>query len=544
MAQVAFLRDFANISTSSSILPTSWTTTTTVRSAETVDSDEPWTGRPASIAIIGAGAGGASTSFYLSELCPSSDSLLKEPSDGGGGGGGKLDMTLYEAGPYVGGRSTVVTMMGDREIEVGASIFVDVNMNLMQASKLFNLTLTPHSTIKQEQDARDGSFGIWDGEEMVYSDFSTSRPASFAKLIWRYGFLGPLRAKSHVKSCLSKFLKIYSLPAFRSITELASQLDLLPLLNSTGWESFTDSTSSQEATSLPSYKNKFLSEVVSAATRVNYAQELTSLHGLMSAVSFVTEAETYSIQGGNRQIFAKMAESSGATLSLNTTVSSISRTPPIDGRRMNRGNWRVCHDTAEDVRGSVCRDFDQVVLAAPHTLSTIRFDPPLSLLPVEYVTLHVTLVASKTARLAGSYFGGSSSRHHRRRGVPQTVLTNSPRAEFQSISVVDAVNGTFIYKIFSLTRVSQDLLDRLFAAPGGGDGGGGESSETKAEFEETYRHEWQAYPRGLPTTQFDEVEIMDGLYYLNGIERFISTMETATIAGKNVARLLAQRLGC
>lgn len=59
--------------------------------------------------------------------------------------------------------STVVYPYNDATLtplELGASIFVDANKNLMRASKEFNLTLTAF-----EED--DAVTGIWDGQNFV-----------------------------------------------------------------------------------------------------------------------------------------------------------------------------------------------------------------------------------------------------------------------------------------------------------------------------------------------------------------------------------------
>lgn len=38
-----------------------------------------------------------------------------------------------------------------------------------------------------------------------------------------------------------------------------------------------------------------------------------------------------------------------------------------------------------------------------------------------------------------------------------------------------------------------------------------------------------------------EVEVVPGLYYVNAVEAWISTMETQTVAGRNVANLIWNR---
>ena len=48
-------------------------------------------------------------------------------------------------------------------VELGASIFVDANRNIMRAVKEFNLTLAPFQ--------EGGDMGIWDGSRFVLTVF-------------------------------------------------------------------------------------------------------------------------------------------------------------------------------------------------------------------------------------------------------------------------------------------------------------------------------------------------------------------------------------
>ncbi len=54
---------------------------------------------------------------------------------------------------------------------------------------------------------------------------------------------------------------------------------------------------------------------------------------------------------------------------------------------------------------------------------------------------------------------------------------------------------------------------------------------------------WHAYPYLYPRVTFEEIRLAERLYYTSGIESFISTMETSSLMGMNVARLLVDDLG-
>ena len=62
-----------------------------------------------------------------------------------------------------------------------------------------------------------------------------------------------------------------------------------------------------------------ISEMIDAATRVNYGQNVDEIHGLEGACSLAATGAS-SIVNGNWQIFERFMNASGATLFLNSTV--------------------------------------------------------------------------------------------------------------------------------------------------------------------------------------------------------------------------------
>lgn len=53
-----------------------------------------------------------------------------------------------------------------------------------------------------------------------------------------------------------------------------------------------------------------------------------------------------------------------------------------------------------------------------------------------------------------------------------------------------------------------------------------------------YPHVWNSYPYEYPRVTFEDPELARGFYYTSGIESFISTMETSSLMGMNVAQLV------
>ncbi|KAG9063960.1 hypothetical protein KI688_004074 [Linnemannia hyalina] len=162
-------------------------------------------------------------------------------------------------------------------------------------------------------------------------------------------------------------------------------------------------------------------------------------------------------------------------------------------------------------------------------------------------------------------FTSSSFLHH--------ILSTNSRAEFISLSIHARLsNAETIAKIFSPEVLSKDLLDRLYsnrtwvkhkewkAYPNlrpislvegedsaepefvVGDGESASSEQKQAVFEKHTRkqHEQDAQKKAIEA--WGQVEVVPGVFYVNSFEPLISTMETETIAGKNIARLLRDRI--
>lgn len=124
----------------------------------------------------GGGAAGTSTAFWLNSVFPKD----------------KISITLYEKTRLLGGRSTTVAIKDNATawgmIELGASIFVEANKNLMKATDVFQLKRTDLTS--ESKKGRPG-LGIWDGKEFLYEETGTY----WDKItpIWRYGVLSPLK---------------------------------------------------------------------------------------------------------------------------------------------------------------------------------------------------------------------------------------------------------------------------------------------------------------------------------------------------------------
>ncbi|KAI0271577.1 FAD/NAD-P-binding domain-containing protein [Gloeopeniophorella convolvens] len=459
---------------------------------------EPVTRSPR-VAIIGAGAGGSSAAFWIGKA--------KERY------GLDIGIDIYERSNYIGGRSTTVYPYNNsayEPIELGASIFVSINKNLWRATDEFNLT-------RYGFEDEDGDMGIWDGESFLLTQGTVGGTIGSwldsLKVLWRYGYHPPTRATKLLKSMTDKFVKLYvpGTPRWSTIEDLSNTFEWNDLISQTGAEYFESHGVSA----------KFTTEMIEAATRVNYAQNVDSLHALEAMCSLAADGAN-SVKGGNWLIFEKFVEESKARVFLNTDVTSISRRSDA---------WSV-------TTSKKSRDYDAVILAAPYHTSGIALAPALSsAIPQQpYIRLHVTLLSTTAETPNPEYFGLKAGAK-----APTTVLTTLDGArrggvapEFNSLTYHGPVKlaknedhdirstDEWVVKIFSMEPVSDEWLANMF----------------QNQVSWVLRKEWDAYPVLPPTTKFPPVKLDDGLFYVNAFEPFISTMETETIASRNIVDAL------
>lgn len=571
--------------------------------------------QPYRIAIIGAGAAGSSAAYHLSQYANTTQHDLRP-----------LDITIFESTSHIGGRATTVNALSDPRypVELGASIFVNINQILFNATRDFNL---PSNDRIYENTGSSYDIGIWDGQTFVFTlpnrdDTSGLKGTlgsywDIAKLLWKYG-LSPIRLRNLQQTTISKFLRLYSdIFPFKDLTRAASAVDLLD----------TTGQSGTQILSANGISEKFSREIIQASSRVNYAQNLHDFHGLETMVCMSTEG-AMSISGGNWQIFDRMIRSSGAKLNLNTTIAWIEHNEMLD--------MTILHDQNHE-----SYYFDTVILAAPYNTSTgssyskpfISPEPP-PIQKVDYVSLHVTLFTSPH-RPSPSFFNLDSTDPQSINSIPDTILTTLPapldslplgRGEsavgpstFWSLSTLRVLHPStdgfesipstvssghiplenlelnttqYLYKIFSPAPLSASFMRELFGweeddtfSEHGEDREGERKSEDGIStlpndlISWSYEKTWNSYPYLPPTREFDCFDMygcgreddeenseqsrgqdskneqsrgqgyeyaqndMSGrLWYTSGMERFISTMETSALAGRNVARLIVDGL--
>ena len=408
--------------------------------------------------------------------------------------------------------------------------------------------LSTESFPNEEQDYSN-DLGVYNGKEWVFvSNRDDWDWWNAVKMIWRYG-TDPLRTQSLMKSTTKKFFQMYDAPyfPFPDLSKVIGEVGLTDVTAVTG-ESFLQSHGIGE---------KFGQELIQASTRVNYAQNLDTIHGLETMVCMAASG-AMSVQGGNWRIFANMVIHSKANVRLDTSVTGLDL--------QKDGTYQLTAQSQPSAGSAVpetdTTTYDDVILAAPLQFSNLRIKPsplnPPSTIP--YVNLHVTLFTSPQ-RLNPVAFNLPAADH-----VPATILTTLPAkglpgiTPFYSISTLRSLTNPstgereYLYKIFSPAPLSGDYLHEILL---------NEENSDPEKFENhhaqvvTWKYEklWQSYPVELPRITFEEtiIDLGEGklpgingkvsapkghVWYTSGIESFISTMETSSLMGKNVAKLI------
>ena len=391
--------------------------------------------QPYKIAIVGAGAAGSSAAYHLSRFIRDSPFASQIPN---------FSITIFETDSRIGGRTTTTNALNDPRypVEVGASIFVEINQILYNATRDFGLL----ASTRDSSDESTGSaydLGIWDGNTFRFTLANDDGRGMLkgtlgewwdvAKIIWRYG-LSAFRVRSLRNNVIARFLRMYderdAFP-FYDLTEVAEQVNLLPITNQTGQKLLREA----------GVGNRMASELVQASTRVNYAQNLADFHGLETMVCMSTDG-AMSIEGGNWRIFDAMVQLSGAKVHYNTTVHAIDTSP--------NGSTLAFRDTSESSEPNETA-FDTVILAAPYNASRLKLTPRPSHTPnkdVDYVRLHVTLFTSPF-RPDPIFFGLKKNEEHL---IPDTILTTLP-PELESFPLGRGINAVGLTQFWSLSTL-------------------------------------------------------------------------------------------
>ncbi|KAJ2850458.1 hypothetical protein IWW36_001896 [Coemansia brasiliensis] len=492
---------------------------------------------PRRVAIVGAGAAGSSAAYFIQE------ELLAH-------GEQPAEIHVFERSNLVGGRARVGTVEYNNRtlyFEQGASMFISKNFHLMEMTSKFNLTLCQHPCTYAKGDGGHttakllesslGSYGIWDPEDLrgsgrwIVGPGNNWRLLDALKALWRYSGPGDYsHVQKRTRTAVDEFLQSYKV--FNDTSTIYSTweeyLSDKPLLQSSLYYSaYEYYLSAKEGV-----RRKFLEEVVSLATRVNYMQDIDKVNSLGAHISMAAGSDAaYSIAGGNYQIFDRMLASSASHLHLNTSIAEIQRSNKTTGTYtvLTRSN-------------DVYDEFDSVIIAAPLSLANISVIENKYQDHTEYVHMYVTFAIGT---LRNDLFPKGK--------IPRLVVTPYKTTKpFNCLSILACLgseelnssrqcrDGPVLVKMFSHKRID---LEKIFA---------------KVEWH--HEQEWHSYPKLKPLNAgfvqqdpqstayylhrslpppiiLDRRDSNNGVYYINGMEALFSTMESQTVAAKNVIRL-------
>jgi len=480
------------------------------------------TSRPFQLAIIGGGPAGTSAGFFVSEFANAS--------------GNAVDVHIFERSDYLGGRSNIIHPFDSSDyppIEAGASIFVAANKHLHQAVRQFNLTLEPFEAADQDE-----NYAIWDGTEFAFESSGSSWWDTI-KLFWRYG-RAPLQLDALRKRTVDQFQAIYSKEfvsqgPFEELDKWAVASGVDHLLSTTG----SDYLINEEGVNVQA-----VNELAAIMARTNYGQDICVMHGLGTMVSLAGTDGT-SVRGGNRQIFQQFAKRSAATVHFHHQITAITEL-----ELSNNGQPQYVLSYHQPDRYMTRRTtadsqpFDAVILAAPYDQAAVTLltsQPPIQVPRQPFVHLHVTFVITNATAPSGELFNRPADQLMAR-SIYSTMIRNvigkGKRPLFNSLNYLKnlgpkegVVGDMYIVKIFSEAPLSTSRLSKLFGSP--------------QNLLWTKRIKWDAYPILAPLvspSKYAPTKLGRRLYYVNGFESLVSTMETQTLASWNIAMSLSKEL--
>lgn len=356
------------------------------------------------IAVIGAGIGGSSVTFFLREHL-----------------GNNVELVVYEKDNMIGGR-TAGTVVANTSVPLGAAVFHGENRYVRQFAEKFGLNATKPFSGR--------SAGIWNGKDFPLRETGWKLWDGL-KLLWRYGMsLFALRDLPH--KAAEQFFDVYNLlndsQAFTTPEALLEQLQL---------HSLTQQTTAAYLRSME-VSERASDELGAAAVRGNYVQDPDYVNALVGLTSLFASGDAiYAISGGPWQIAEQALLGSRATVRLGAQVTAI-----------QRDHDRYVVSTAES-----SEVFDYVVIAAPLELCNIQLPVKVDMRR-RYQEMHTSYIVG---RVRPGFFGQER--------VPDVILTTAGERRFQMLALQKKLNSTAnLYKMFT-HEPPQSLSKELFEHP-------------------------------------------------------------------------------
>lgn len=398
----------------------------------------------------------------------------------------------------------------DFPIELYATIGHDANLylnELVDTFKLKKISLEP------------GKVGIWNGNEFVFKE--TNYIMTMINGLIRYGFT-PYYMEKFIDDIIeNKWLNHYRIEgSFSSIEDLLkNRMKGLDALTKIDFYSYFTNLG---------YNKNYLIEVNGGEIRWNYNQEVDSIHALGGIIgSAGSGSKIWKIKGGAKQLCENMVKSAQVNVKLSSEVTEINLKYALyDDDGLDDINYEptLISSKYEVISKNESTTYDAVILATPLSLSNIKTNIPLPDDSVRYKIVHITIVKGVLRR---SYFKVSNYED-----LPEYIITSSNSSTpFFNIGILTQ-NMTKkdgkqyrLMKLFSAQRLEDDTLERIF------------EDITFIRRENVF-----AYPYLVPTSIFPPIMLGPSFYYTNAIEAAASVMETAIMAGRNIAYIFAENI--
>lgn len=443
-------------------------------------------GHSPKVAIIGAGVAGASAAYHLANFT-----------------NGNVNIELYDTNKYIGGRIESVDIEG-LTFELGASIFDGSNTILMDAVKEFNLSFNDNSKLVPDEHKDELSLGVWNGEEFKFELQEGGKLSTYWQIAKRFGLRAPRRAGKLREEIASSLAKLYD--------EQFPWTNLGKAAAASGVEAFTN-VSAAECLQSYGIDRDMAENFIQGFARVNFSLDLEHIHALAALLSFLPADALLTVEGGNWQILDGMIKKSKANLHLDTAVTSVIYDPITK-------KWNI--NTEESME-----EFDYVVLAAPAQDTNIRFVPEIKVTPVDYIGLYTSYVVTDKPLDASERFGSNKTYNN--------ILTipNNKSHEAETFTAIKhtAVTkaGHHVYRMFSVEEPTDSYVSDIFG---------------NVKIVDIVSAYWyNSYPDTKPVSDdYPDVELSENLFYTSSMDVFLSTIETNALSGKNVARLIADKL--
>jgi len=436
------------------------------------------------VAIVGAGIGGASSGYFLSQLLPEAEITIFEEND-------------------IGGRLAIERVNG-RMYEYGGSIIHGGNQLMVEYLNLCGL--------KRKQSPENTPMTLHKDGQIVFQEWGYGLIDKL-RLLYRYGLWSLFKLDNFVQNLLKNFKSIYSKLAkghsYETVEDLLISMGPVSKSgeNSEEMVNLTRVSLNDKLVSL-GINDRLIEELVTVATRVNYGQMPKEMHAFVGAVGLAgVDGDLWAVEGGNVQVVKCAIEMSKATV-MHRKVIKI-----IDSKK----TLKVQFESGVEENDFSSMEYDIVIVATPLTAdkSNITILPSSPKFPGSFHTTVATVVEGELIPpMSEDYF-------------TTTNFYLSPDNFLVSIARLSPVDydptkdkPASVFKIFSTRSLTRTELSALFS-----------------DIKSVKVTPWLAYPSYSVNMDLSTFILSPGLYYTNRIEFAASAMEMSAIGAKNVANL-------